>query len=46
MNWVHKNDFEFVDFPIKNYDPFFNINKQEDLIEAINIEKIITQYDE
>ena len=41
-----KNKFEFVDFPIKNYDPFFNINKQEDLIEATTIEKIITQYGE
>ncbi len=43
MNWVYKNEFKFVDFPVKNYDPFFNINKKEDLAEAENIDKIIKQ---
>ena len=43
MSWVYKNQFDFVDFPIKNYDPFFNINKKEDLTIATNIDKIITQ---
>ena len=46
MHWVYKNEFEIVDFPIERYDPFFNINKKDDLIEATNIEKIITQFGE
>tara|TARA_Y100000590_G_scaffold335950_1_gene382476 strand:- start:1923 stop:2561 length:639 start_codon:yes stop_codon:yes gene_type:complete len=43
MNWVYKNKFQFVDFYSKKYDPFFNINRKEDLIDAINIDKIISQ---
>ena len=40
MNWVSKNKYDFVDFPVHDYDPFFNINTKEDLIEAERIEKI------
>ncbi len=40
MNWVNKNKYDFVDFPVNDYDPFFNINTKEDLIEAERIEKI------
>ena len=39
MNWVSKNKYEFVDFPMDDYDPFFNVNTKEDLIEAERIEK-------
>jgi len=39
MNWVSKNKYEFVDFPMNDYDPFFNVNTKEDLIEAERIEK-------
>lgn len=39
MNWVSKNNYDFVDFPVHDYDPFFNINTKEDLIEAETIEK-------
>ena len=40
MNWVSKNKYDFVDFPVHDYDPFLNINTKEDLIEAERIEKI------
>ena len=46
MKWVVKNDYEYVDFPTKEYDPFFNINKKEDITEAKLIEKIIGQSSE
>jgi len=46
MNWVYKNKFDYVDFPVEFYDPFFNINKKEDIIEAERIEKIISQLQE
>ena len=39
MNWVNKNKYDFVDFPVNDYDPFFNVNTKEDLIEAERIEK-------
>ena len=41
MEWVYKNNFDFVDFNNRNYDPFFNINTKEDIVEAQNIDKII-----
>ena len=41
MEWVYKNNFDFVDFHNRNYDPFFNINTKEDIVEAQNIDKII-----
>ena len=44
MDWVSKHDYDFVDFPKQNYDPFFNINKKEDIIEAEKIEKKISQF--
>ena len=43
MEWVYKNKYDIVDFPVKFYDPFFNINNKEDIIEAEQIEKIINQ---
>ena len=42
MEWVYKNKYDIVDFPIKFHDPFFNINNKEDIIEAERIEKIIS----
>ena len=42
MKWVYKNEYDIVDFPVKFYDPFFNINNKEDIIEAERIEKIIS----
>ena len=46
MEWVYKNKYDIVDFPVKFYDPFFNINNKEDIIEAEQIEKIINQSQE
>ena len=46
MNWVYKWDFDFVDFPFDLYDPFFNINNKEDIIEAERIDKIINHLNE
>ena len=46
MRWVYKNEYDIVDFPVKFYDPFFNINNKEDIIEAEQIEKIINQSQE
>ena len=46
MEWVYKNEYDIVDFPVKFYDPFFNINNREDIIEAEQIEKIINQSQE
>ena len=43
MKWVYKNKYDIVDLPIKFHDPFFNINNKEDIIEAEQIEKIISQ---
>jgi len=43
MEWVYKNKYDIVDFPVNFYDPFFNINNKKDIIEAEKIEKIITQ---
>jgi len=43
MKWVYKNKYDILDFPVKFYDPFFNINNKEDIIEAEQIEKIISQ---
>ena len=42
MKWVYKNEYDIVNFPVKFYDPFFNINNKEDIIEAERIEKIIS----
>ena len=46
MECVYKNEYDIVDFPVKFYDPFFNINNKEDIIEAEQIEKIINQSQE
>ena len=39
MSWVNLHKIDFVSFPCKEYDPFFNINKPEDIITAKEIEK-------
>ena len=43
MNWVQKNNYDFVDFENQLYDPFFNINTKEDILEAERIDKIISE---
>ena len=39
MSWANLHKIDFVSFPCKEYDPFFNINKPEDIITAKEIEK-------
>jgi len=31
QDWTHKNKIKNLEFNFKDYDPFFNINTQEDL---------------
>ena len=38
MNWASQHSLEYVEFTNSKYDPFFNINCKEDLIEAKEIE--------
>ena len=40
MNWVEKHKYSFVDFEIKNLDPFFNINTKDDLNLAENFDHL------
>tara|TARA_B100000029_G_C17411001_1_gene900754 strand:- start:167 stop:787 length:621 start_codon:yes stop_codon:yes gene_type:complete len=40
MNWATKHSVGYVEFKKNNYDPFFNINFKEDIIEAERIENI------
>ena len=35
--------FKVVNFPIIDYDPFFNINNEEDLLKAEQIYKLILE---
>jgi len=39
MSWAELHPLDFVNYTIKKYDPFFNINTKEDIDEAIEIEK-------
>ena len=39
MDWASQHSLEYVEFTNSKYDPFFNINCIEDLIEAEEIEK-------
>ena len=38
MNWASQNSLGYAEFNNSKYDPFFNINCKEDLIEAKEIE--------
>ena len=38
MNWASQHSLEYVEFTNSKYDPFFNINCHEDLLEAEEIE--------
>ena len=38
MNWASQHSLEYVEFTNSKYDPFFNINCKDDLIEAKEIE--------
>ena len=38
MNWASQHSLEYVEFTNSKYDPFFNINYNEDLIKAKKIE--------
>jgi len=38
MNWASQHSLEYVEFNNSKYDPFFNINYNEDLIVAKEIE--------
>ena len=38
MNWASQHSLEYVEFTNSKYDPFFNINCNEDLLEAKEIE--------
>ena len=39
LDWAELHPLEFINFKIKNYDPFFNINTKEDLEKAKIIER-------
>ena len=39
MSWAKKHPIDYINYPIKTYDPFFNINTKDDINEAIEIEK-------
>ena len=41
QDWIEKNKIKNLEFKFRDYDPFFNINTQADLVEAIKIEKSI-----
>ena len=38
MDWASQHSLEYVEFTNSKYDPFFNINCNEDLLEAKEIE--------
>ena len=40
LSWAELHDTNFVNFPFKKYDPFFNINTRKDMEMASGIEKI------
>jgi molybdenum cofactor guanylyltransferase len=39
MSWAQMHQINYINFPSENYDPFFNINRKEDIEVAIKIEK-------
>ena len=39
MSWAELHQIDFINYSIEKYDPFFNINKMEDINVAIDIEK-------
>ena len=39
MSWAELHPLDFVNYTIKKYDPFFNINTKEDIDEATKIER-------
>ena len=39
MSWAELHPLDFVNYTIKKYDPFFNINTKEDIDKAIEIER-------
>ena len=39
LTWAEKHPMEFINYSIKNFDPFFNINSKDDLKEESLIEK-------
>ena len=43
MYWANMHPIDYINFPIENYEPFFNINTKEDLDEAVIIEKKIIE---
>ena len=42
--WAKNHELDFEEFVVENYDPFFNINYEEDLIVAKEIEENLLQY--
>ena len=38
MDWASQHSLAYVEFTNSKYDPFFNINYNEDLLEAEEIE--------
>ena len=39
LSWAELHSIDFINYPIINFDPFFNINTKQDLNMAIKIEK-------
>ena len=39
MSWAQMHQINYINFPSENYDPFFNVNRKEDIEVAIKIEK-------
>ncbi len=39
MEWVKKHKYRYIEFQVKDFDPFFNINTKFDLKQA---EKLIS----
>jgi len=42
LAWAHNHPIEYINFDIKPYDPFFNINFKKDITEATLIEELHT----
>ena len=42
LTWAHNHPIEYINFSIKPYDPFFNINFKEDITEATRIDEFHT----
>tara|TARA_B110000116_G_C16791045_1_gene563800 strand:+ start:464 stop:1096 length:633 start_codon:yes stop_codon:yes gene_type:complete len=38
LSWAELHHIEYIDYQIKKYDPFFNINRKKDILEAAKIE--------